>query len=405
MIETLSLKTADPVLDPITAAKSVAPIVNAEAALSEQQRHLTTRTVETMKHAGLYRLLTPRCLGGLESDPVIALQTIEEVSHADGATGWCLMVGALEIGAAGAFLGDEAIKTIFKEPTSIIAGQGVPRGRAVPEKDGYRLSGQYSYGSGIAHADYVQAGAIVFDGERPRMTPYGMPEMRVFHVKRSEVQFGDNWHVLGLRGTGSFDYTIQDSFLSEDFSYAVDEKTPKRGGSLYTLGLVGFTALGHTGFALGAGRRALDEIALIAAKKETLFGRVGDAPSFQEKFALAEAKMHAARSYCIDVWGDVARTLDLGRSADTKQIARLRLGLRYAHDTASEVSTFAHRASGGVSLRDSTLQRCYRDIHAATQHLLMSDQITQACGKSLLGLAPEGSMWTVVGLMEPPQTK
>jgi alkylation response protein AidB-like acyl-CoA dehydrogenase len=396
-----SAQIAESRLKPIETARRVATIVAAQAEAADGLHHLTDETVAAMKEAGLYRLLLPRSLGGIEADPITALQVIEELSRADGAAGWCLMVSALESGMAGAYLPKEATDVMFgASPDIVMAGQGIPRGRAVPSGGGYQFSGNFSYGSGIHHADYVHAGGLVFDGDRPHMLSDGSPEMRLFHVRRRDVAIADNWNVIGLRGTGSYDYSIAEIHVPIEFTYQLEERNPRRGGAMYTLGLVGLTALGHTGFALGVGRRALDEIATIAIAKENLFGRLADSAKFQEQYALAEANLDAARAYCFDKWGEVMRTLDRGNAASVKQVAQLRLALRHSHEVASQVTTFAHRASGGVSLRDCALQRCFRDVHAATQHILVSDRLTQDCGRALLGQIAQGAGWTMRGLSD-----
>ena len=110
------------------------------------------------------------------------------------------------------------------------------------------------------------------------------------------------------------------------------------------------------------------------------------------------ARMRAARAFAVDAWSDVQRTHEEGRAADVEQIATVRIALRHSHEVAADVASFAYKAAGGTSLRDSTLQRCFRDIHAGTQHLVVSHQIVQACGRVFLGLVPEDASWTLLGV-------
>jgi alkylation response protein AidB-like acyl-CoA dehydrogenase len=386
----------------LAAAHRAATIAEAEAPESERDRRLTDKVVEALKRERLYRLLVPRALGGFETDLVTALEVARELARADGSTGWCFMAQVCWNSAVGAYMGDAAVAEIFAGANNadvVIAGQGMPSGRAEPVPGGYRVKGHWGYGSGISHAQYVQCGCVLTEGGKPRLKPNGMPVILLCAVRPEQIVLGDNWHVIGLRGTGSYDYDLRDVFVPEDYTYWADTTEPLRGGMIYTLGLKNTTALGHTAFALGMGRRALDELIAIAGSgKPSPYGSIGDSASFQQEFAIAEAKLRSIDAYCMDAWGAVQRTLDRGDQPELREIALVRVGTRYAHEVVAEVTSFAYKAAGGTSLRDSALQRCFRDVHAATQHVLVSHQIAQAAGKVLLGLAPPGAKWGLLGL-------
>ena len=322
------------------------------------------------------------------------------MSIADGSSGWCLMVGNIEVGTGGAYIPDRGVEEIFaKGKDLLIAGQGIPNGVARPTDGGYRIDGDWSYGSGIYHADFIHTGCIVHDeDDKPVMTEAGTPEIRICLVERKDIDLKDNWDVMGLRGTGSYDYSIRDVFVPEERSHSFAIAAPLRGSFQFTLGLTGFTAWGHTGWALGVGRHALDEVRRLAQTKANPFGLLGDGASFQERFARAEATYRSARAFCYDVWDDICASMDREEPASLEQVALIRLAMRHLHDVVSDVCTFAHKAGGGVSLRRSPLQRCYRDMHAGTQHILLCDQIMQDTGRVLAGMAPSGARWTVLGL-------
>lgn len=380
-------------------AEDLASLVEKESAEAEQLRHMTDKVVETFHREGLYRMLLPKELGGAELNWVQAMRVVERIAYADGSSGWCLMVGNVEVGAGGVYLSDAGIKHIFGNGSEIlIAGQGIPRGYARKVDGGYQIHGEWSYGSGIYHADYIHTGCILMDGDKPVMLDNGLPEVIICHVEKKDINLKDNWDVMGLRGTGSYDYSIDEMFVADDLCHSFNLSSPLRGPNMYSLGLVGYTAWGHTSFALGVGRRALDEIKKLAATKGNVFGLLGDGPSFQERYARAEANYRSAREFVYRTWQDVSDTLDLGTEVSKEQVALFRLAMRHIHEVVSDVCTFAHKAGGGVSLRPSVLQKCYRDIHAGTQHILLSDQIMQDCGKTLLGMAPESSAWTILGL-------
>ena len=126
-----------------------------------------------------------------------------------------------------------------------------------------------------------------------------------------------------------------------------------------------------------------------------MFGKLADSPTFRKAFADAEAKYRAARAFVYESWNSLAATAADGRTPNAEQIALVRLAMRHLHDVLSEVSTFAHRTSRGVSLRNTRLQRCYRDAHSGTQHLLLADEIELECARVLLGLTGPEAKWTM----------
>jgi alkylation response protein AidB-like acyl-CoA dehydrogenase len=386
------------------AAEKLIPLIEAEAETSERAQHQSDKAIAALRKAGLYSMLLPRALGGGELDFVDAMRIVERLAWADGSAGWCTMVAGVMAASAGSFLTDKGAQTIYgKGPDVTLAGNGVPRGYARRVDGGYKIKGHWAYGSGITHAEWVHSGCFIVDAAgKPVHNPDGSPEIVLMHHPKNTIELRDNWDVLGLRGTGSFDYvqTGEEVFVPEETTYSFDAETPRRGGMQYRIGLVGFTAWGHTSWALGVGRRALDEIARLARERSDVFGLLGDSASFRKSFAEAEAKYRAARAFVYESWNSIADTSKRDVAPTLEQIALLRLAMRHIHDVLSEITTFAHRASRGVSLRSSKLQRAYRDAHAGTQHLLLADEIELECAKVLLGLAKQGARWTMFAVRD-----
>jgi alkylation response protein AidB-like acyl-CoA dehydrogenase len=385
----------------LDAAIQISPILEAEAEQGETDRNLTKRAVATMRDAGLYHMLLPVELGGAETDPITFIEVAAAIAHAHGSAGWCLVAGAAEIASAGAFLDDAGIDQIFgANAKALIHGAGFPPGQAIETSDGYRLSGNWNYGSSIAHADYVHTGCFVMDGDKPKLQANGVPEVRIFNVAREEFVIEDNWNVMGLRATGSYDYRAEALTVAAHMSHDIEATAQKRGGNFFSVGLIGLTAIGQTAFALGLAQRALDEIAPLAARKAGLLGTVGEGAHFQLDYARAAASYYAARAYVFDTWQGLQLSFDIGEPLSLEQVAHMRACFIHAQEVAVQVAEFAYRAGGGVALRNSVLQRCFRDIHASGQHVLTSSKIMQDCGKVLAGLADEQAAWAMVGLVE-----
>ena len=383
------------------AANDILPLVEAEADEAERLYHLTDRVVAEFRRKGLYALLTPKVLGGAEMPYVEAMELVERVAAVDGSAGWCMMVEGVMGASLGSFLPDQGARTVFPNGADVtMAGNGVPRGFARPVDGGFLIKGHWAYGSGIYHAEWIHSGCFIMDGEKMKLNQDGAPEIVLCQHPKSSIELKGNWDVLGLRGTGSYDYTLKEPelFVPAHMCYMFDAVEPARGGPQYGTGLVGFTSWGHTSWALGVGRRALDELAKLARGRADVFGKLCDSASFRQSFADAEAKYRAARAFVYSAWDALSERVAKGEKPNLEEIALIRLAMRHLHNVISDLSTFAHRAARGASLRPSQLQRCYRDIHAGTQHILLADEIMQECGKVLLGATGADARWTMFGV-------
>lgn len=388
-------------------ARELAPLFAANAAANESSGHLTAATIDALRESGLFHMLIPRCFGGAEVDPVEAMRIVEAVSYADGSTGWVLMATQICTGAAAAYLDPATATELFggRKIPPVIAGQGAPNGRAVAEGHGFRLSGKWGYASGLKHADYIHTGAVVIENGAPRLIPgTNQPDYRTFIVPVSEARLDGNWDVLGLRATGSIDYVIDDVFVPEAYTHSPITVTPHQGGSFYRLGLLAMTSIGHSGFALGIGRRALDELAMLVGRKTARRGflpPLAETELFQESYGAAEAQYRAARALVYETWSEIRDALGRGEALTTRQMTLSRLALNHVTSAAAEICTFAYKTGGGVALRESALQRCFRDMFAGTQHFLTTPTVLRECGKELAGLA-DGKIWTLLGLVDKP---
>ena len=206
----------------------------------------------------MYGVLTPKEVHGLELSLVEALDIVEELSYADGSTGWCYMACATTSAFMGAWTSDAFVAEVYADGVPLIAGQLAPNGTGPKVDGGARVTGRYQFGSGIEHSDLVGLGYVVTDGDAP-------PEYRMGAITRDSVTITGNWDVMGLRATASYDYTVDDVFVSDDASYAYvapGSIAPlhRRGGAVYDLGVLILTCVGHAGWAMGITRRALDEL-------------------------------------------------------------------------------------------------------------------------------------------------
>jgi alkylation response protein AidB-like acyl-CoA dehydrogenase len=383
-------------------ANALTPLIREHAEAAEAAGVLADEVVAAMHETGLWSLCTPRCLGGLEAPPLEALAVIEQITYADASTGWVLQAAGLATGTGGSYLGDEAVARIFAPGESpLIEGQGTPNGKAVADRGGFVLSGRWSYGSGVKHCNWIHTGAIVYDDEdTPRLTADGTPEVRVFVLAVEQVVLDGNWDVLGLRATGSIDYSIEPTFVPEAYTHIGVTEVPLRGGSLYTLGIPGFGCIGHSAFALGVGRRMLDELRALVRERVARPGQMAENEFFQTAFAAEEAKYRSARAFVHETWNGIEQTLAGGELVSTRQKTLARLALNHVTAVVADLCTFVYRAGGGLSLRESIIQRYFRDMNAATQHFVVGQPVLRECGRELAGVA-EDKVWRFMELVDP----
>ena len=209
----------------------------------------------------------------------------------------------------------------------------------------------------------------------------------------------DNWDVLGLRATGSIDYTTDNVFVPEAYTHNAMTEEPLRGGSLYRLGIIGFAGMCHSGWACGIGRRVLDELAAVAAAKGGRGGTLAESASFQEGFANAEAGYRAARAFVYETWRDLSATLARGDTVSLRQHTLMRLALAHSTWSSHAAAAFAYKAAGSLALRAGTLQHLFRDMNAGTQHITSAPPIYAAIGRELAGLA-KGKKWLFLNLVD-----
>jgi len=372
-------------------AKAVGSIANEHADWGDQHGQLAEPVVEALHKEGLYGMWVPRSLGGAELDPVSSLQVIENLAYGDPSTGWVLMAAALAIGTGAAYLGDDAVKELFKGPRMpVIAGQGTRPGNAKPHDGGFLLSGSWSFASGIKHGTHIHTLGII----------EGTGEPRIFVLPVEKVKLIDNWNVMGLRATGSIDYTIDSVYVPDSYTHFAVTDVPKRGGSLYSVGIVGFAAMCHSGWACGIGRRLLDELAGYVRTRCGRSGTQSTSESFLEQYAKAEGTYRSARALVYEVWGEMSQLMERGERPSVRLQSLVRLAMAHVQWASHDVAMFVYGAAGTTGLRAGTIQRLFRDMHAGTQHLIASPPVFRALGRELAGLAPKAS-WRFVDLIEP----
>lgn len=372
-------------LDPaqlLCRAQEMHDLVDGYGEENDREGRIAEPVVEALYGSGAVYVFAPRELGGAEMTPRQSMDLFRTLSYADPSTGWITMALGLATGLAGAFFDRDTAEELYATPRLGIAGQGTRAGRAVPVPGGYQISGAWSFASGIKHATHLHTAA--------QDTETGEP--RFFIVPVEQVTFIENWDVMGLRGTGSIDYTLQDCFVPANYSYPTLSTVPVTGGDLYRIGIGNFASLNHGGWALGVGRRLLDELSATVREKAGAPGALAGSDSFTEQYATAEVKLRSASAFLYEVWEEIEETLTRGEGIPLRLETLNRVALNNATWSVHEVAQFVYTSAGTTALRSGTIQRLFRDVHGGTQHISSSPMILQSAGRELAGLA-QGQRW------------
>jgi alkylation response protein AidB-like acyl-CoA dehydrogenase len=327
-------------------------------------------------------------VGGAEADPQEMIDVISELSYWDGSTGWYAHAVTTGGSVAGAFLGERAAAAIFPGGRFVhAAGQAAPTGKAVREGDHYRISGRYAFGSGCPRAQWLVGGYVLHENNAPVIGEQGLPVMLIGLAPRETVSFLGNWDVLGLRGTGSYDFEVAEQLLHEDFFFNPSAPEQRRGGALYRMGFMAIPCISHGSFAIGATRRVLDEwLGFARGKPRGNSQPMSEMQTFQRDFAIATADLHAAEAYLRDTFTKLFDAASIGEPITQAMRLDGRLAASHAFLVAMRVAQVAFTSCTTHAVRNgNALQRAFRDIHAGNAHFLTSEQSLIDAGKVLAG--------------------
>jgi alkylation response protein AidB-like acyl-CoA dehydrogenase len=347
-------------------------------------------TIAALSDAGLFGVMTPKDVGGAELPILDAIDVFAEVSRADGSTGWCLMAGACTVAYFAAYGAADFVDQLFARGIPIAAGQFAPNGTAVPVDGGYRVSGSYQFGSGINHAAWVGAGVMT----KPPEGSEENPDLLFTLFPKREVELRGNWDVLGLESTASWDYVVEDVAVPAGATFQFFTPTRHRGGPLYELGVIPLTAAGHAGFAIGVVRRALDELLAIAKTKHRMGGAAAlrDSELFLHTLGTLESRFRSAVAWVRETFAQAERTVVETGTANPFEMNQVRQATVHVTQEGAAVTRDAYLLAGTTALRDGPMQRCFRDIHAGSQHFFASPASTLDMGRDLMASAPDSAL-------------
>jgi alkylation response protein AidB-like acyl-CoA dehydrogenase len=373
---------------------TLTPLIRAHADQADRDRRLAPAVLQGMSAAGLFRMLLPRALGGLETDPLTCARAIEQVALADGSAAWVVGNANSTAWWAGR-LPAAGIEEIYASgPDAVIAAAFHPPVEAVAIDGGFRLTGRRQLASGIHDSNWLMLSAIVMDGGQPRAVG-GAPDVLAAFVPAKDVEIIDTWFALGMRGTDSNDVAVRGVFVPMSRTYrlgADPELNACYQGPLYRLSAMAEVAAISTPVFLGIARQAIDAIRDLAHGKMP-FGStrvLAQQTGVQQQVARAEARLRSGRLLFYDTLAaDWQRALQ-GEPHSLEARADALLAAVHAVEAAVEVVDAMHALAGTTGIYDRhPLERLFRDAHTLKHHGFVSQRRYETVGQIYLGVPPE----------------
>jgi alkylation response protein AidB-like acyl-CoA dehydrogenase len=369
----------------LQAVRELAPIISERADEIEAARMMPADLHQQLKEAGVYRILVPRSHGGEHLDLHEVLEIIEELSVADGSIGWTATIG-IQSPCLLSLLPRETFDDIYADgPDVTLGGSFVPAGELELTRDGYRISGKWPFASGCDNWDWIMATGVVKENGEPLPGPReGQPLTRSVVLRREQVELLDTWYTLGLRGTGSKHFVIDDEFVPTSHTLDVFYGHPCVEG-IYQYPIIEFTH--HiASISIGIAQGALNELIASATSRRRYSARntLAEMPAIQHRIGRADTSLRAARK----LMHDQAERLLTGQAGEDflELMVWAWSNNAYTAQTCVEVVDTCFRAYGAQGIYDgSPLQRRLRDIYTIVQHASLNDASLTRAGAALFG--------------------
>jgi alkylation response protein AidB-like acyl-CoA dehydrogenase len=339
--------------------------------------------------AGLFRMWIPKAFGGLEMEPNASLEVIEELARIDAATGW-VVSNCSFISTVPQFLPDPVVEQMLLDPAAVICGSFVPPGTARATPDGYIVTGNWTFGSACHYATSLVTLAVLTDGDGPVLGDDGAPTTVVVFFGPEKVTFHDTWYTLGLRATGSTNFSVENLAVPRDYSFSLGAWAQSEGpfaGPLYRLGVI-IDAVRIAQVGVGVAQSALEAFIELASAKTPAYtaSLTADRATVQERVARAQALIQAARNTLQTTVREAWDAVQDGSRITGPTCVPMGLAASFALDASVRAVDLLYEAGGSSVFRDdSPVQKAFRDLQTLRQNAIASWSRYESLGKIILG--------------------
>ncbi len=345
----------------------------------EQARNIPEDIITQVKQAGLVKAWATKAVGGSESSVSQVSSTITDIAYHSGSLAWIVGVTGCSSLFAG-FVDDDLSRLLFEHPMSMVGGFAGPAGMAMKVDGGLKVTGHWSWGSGITHCTHIVGGVMIIEDGKPVGSA-------VVFFEPEEVEMIDNWQVIGLKGTHSIDYKADQVFVPDSRWSVFPVKEPVVTGGVYNFSFLGALSISVCSVAMGLAKRAVNEIKTLAHKKSPFgMGRpLAQRSEFQKEIGMIEGNYLAAESLLLRVIKEAEEEAKNGLCKKEMK-AKIRIATAQCTALCEQVVNKAYTVAGGSAVWDKNkLSELMRDIHVVTQHGMVSGGNFKTAGSALLG--------------------
>ena len=372
-----------PTLHPqVQKARDLAPMIAAASPQNDEIRELTKPVVAALIEGGFFHMLKPKSVGGMELRPSVFAQVTETIAAADGSTGWvtCQSNGC---STSAAYLAPAVAREIFGPANGILAWGPPGPYEAVPVAGGYRITGKWRFASGSQNATYLGAHIKI----------KGTGETRSFLFPKTSAAMKDIWHTIGLRGTASNEYAVDDLFVPEERAMHRDDPRHRReDGLLYRFTSGQLYSIGFGGVGLGIARATMDAFLNLPANKVARGAgkTMRENNVVQSQMAQCDARWRSARLLLHNAADEAMEEVEQHGEMTLEQRARIRLASTWAIQSAREVvNTLYHAAGSAAVFEENPFERRLRDMHTVAQQAQGRQLHYETVGQLMFGLPAE----------------
>ena len=367
-------------------ARALQPLIAGEADEIERSRRLTPNVTAALVENELYRALLPRTYGGHEVPLEIFMQMQEEIAKADASTAWCLGQCAV-CAMTAAYLEPDAANEIFNTPPGILAWGAINHEvKVVP--GGYLANARWEFASGSRQASWLGSHVRVIEPDgTPRKKKDGSPEIRTILFPITSATMYDVWDVIGLKGTGTDAYSVENLFIPGKFAALRDDPNAViEKGPLYKLTTNAVFSMGFAATSLGVARATLDAATDLARSKIPQgLSAMRENNAVQGQIGRTEASLRAARAYLYSTATEVWRDLERGEPVTEAHRIAIRIAATWTiHQSAAVVDTAYHMSGATAVFAKNPFERRFRDMHAIAQQIQARDTHYEDAGKAIL---------------------
>lgn len=368
----------------IVVAQRARELIEGGSAQAEADCQFPNEIIRELAETGLFSLTIGEKYGGMELDAIDSLKVIEELSYADPSVAWCAMI-FFTTAHLGSFLSEEWGKEVYqvtrhgdKYRYALSAGAAAPMGKGRIVDGGIVASGRWPWGSGSHHADWICGGTMVEDNGELLRNPTGDPAVHMLFFEKDQVELHDNWNPSGLRGTGSVDFEVKEQFVPDGRWTILGASRRQIDSPLFRFPFFGYFAAAVASVPLGIARRAVDDFDDIAQGKvpAARTSTINKSSVVQLDFGRAESLVEGAHNYLYGKVNDVWEKVVKGDRLELEDKRQLRLAASQSTIMCADAVDILYNAAGGTALQGHcSLQKHFRDIHAATQHRMVSPEL------------------------------